>query len=441
MSMPCQNKLTIEPFEAGSFRLFGKVMTPNNAGVWINTKIRKRSKDLSELMTMKEDLERAALAYVQGLKNRTERHETFLSHSQLRDAESAYRILPPTRTLKECVEAGLMMLGDGAPVAIELAVTEYEVFMKRRKLEASSMTANMNRLARFTTWAKKKMLPELTSDLIENYVRRDGVAPLTAVGDAAVLHTFFKFCVKPGKFIKINPVQLDMKELRKRAKPTTEPEIFSPEEAQALLDSCVSFRNHEGQLVPGAVLFVIASTWCFMRKSEVLRLKPEQVITTSGAVKIHLRGKKIGSKFRYVTVPSNVAPLLLDAIKRGAFIDKLCDKSQPGYSPNSESVKFSVWDWRMIRARAGLLKLKHNPKRPSRPITESSDWAPSILRHTGMSYLYQETGDAEEVTKRAGNSEDVAFVHYLRHAEPDAFKKFNAVTATFPVTEQTQAVA
>ena len=86
--------------------------------------------------------------------------------------------------------------------------------------------------------------------------------------------------------------------------------------------------------------------------------------------------------------------------------------------------------WKVIRENAGLLKLKPSVKRSDRMLITKSSWDANILRHTGMSYLFQETGDANLVTTRAGNSVAVAFLHYLRRAKDGDYLKFNSITGS-----------
>jgi integrase len=432
MSKTAQNKLTIEPItEAGvtvKYRLFGYVETPDKAGRWARTKIRRWSSNLCELETEKKNLEDAAIAHQLQIKNSTHVHQTWLTFDQLRDAEAAVRKLPAGRTLTECVENAQQTMGDGLAVECEVALKRWEERMKQRSLEPKTITENLSRSRRFVEWAKVSMLAEIQPTKVEDYVLRSNVAPLTQLGDARTLHAWGCFCIRE-KFLKQNFVQLDLVDLRSRAKPKGQPEILSPTEAKKLLSAACEFNK------PVMVFFMIASTWCFLRRAEVLRLTAEDIIDKEdGSIKIHLRGKKLGSRWRDVPVPSNVAPLFREAIKRGALTERNADTGL---------INLSEWDWKHIRARAGLLTLKTNDKRPDRPVIDESDWAPNILRHTGMSYLFQENGgDIEAVTKRAGNSADVAFMHYLRRAEEDAYKKFNAITASFPVAHKSaQAVA
>lgn len=415
-----KNKLTIETMPNGRYRLFGYIEVNDGRGVFKPKKIRCRSKNLIELEQYKLELETAYAAHQAKLKNSAQVHQTWLTGDQLRDAEAAYRNLPKGRTLLECVKTADLVLGSGAPVECEFALTQWELNMERRKLEPKTIKENVNRAKRFLARVGAKMLQGISSANIEDYILRPDVAPLTQVGDARVLSTWFNFCVKE-KMLRSSPLQLDLVELKERARPQTEPDILTPEQAGRLLKACAETGS------PELTLFVILSTWCFLRKSEVLRLKPSDFVVRNGGVTVHLRGKKIGSKWRDIPVPAALAPLAILCLEKGASRP---DVLENGVLKQVGGILLSEWGWKHARVRAGLLTLKPNVNNPHRPMIEESEWAPNILRHTGMSYLFQETGgDIELVTKRAGNSENVAYTYYLRRAEEDAYKKFNAVTA------------
>lgn len=425
MPKTSKNQLTLEAIkdESGApilngigkplYRLFG----------YINgEKIRKQSHDLVKLELIKTTTENAAAAQARQDTEAMSVRQTRLTKDQLGDAEAAFRILPFGRSLLECVTAANSVLGTGEPVECEKSLLLWHEQMKDRRLKDKSVKNNLSSARLFLRHSKIKMLHEATPRLIEKFVRQPGFAGYTQLGLAGKLHAWFSFCIAE-KWLQKNPVELDIAELRERARPIVEPEILTVEQAQALLTAAVE----QGDLA--IIFYVIVATWCFVRTAEVCRLTKENFIIrqTNGVVTeiiIHLRGDKLGSRWRDVPVPANVLPLLVEVIKRGAFSEK------------TGKIKFSSWLFKQTRADAGLHKIAYRANKPHAPILEDSEWAPNILRHTGMSYLFQEMdGDIDLVTRRAGNSAGVAFMHYLRRVEPDAFKKFNAVTATLPIIQ------
>lgn len=431
-----ESHLEIEPVKEGdkivTYRLYGYVWKKTKRETWEYAKIRNWDQNLSVLEQLKEKLLKEAEHYEKQLSESANVLQTWLTPDRLRDAEAACRKLPPGRTLLECVEAADRVLGTGEPIACDIALTRWEENMKMRKLETTTVKDNQGRVRRFMEGVKPtpNMLHDITPKIAERYIRRSGAAPITQLGDARVLHAWFNFCIGE-KWLRVNPVQLDISEMRDRAKSVSEPEILTPEESQRLLDAAAASGD-----VP-IVFFIIVSLWLFLRRSEALRLTEDDVIARYAGkklteVKIHLRGKKLGSRWRDLTVPIGLAPLLMETVERKALQGPRNEKGQ---------LMLNEWTWKHVRAKAGLIKVSYAPDRPNRPIIEESDWAANILRHTGMSYLYQETGDAKLVTDRAGNSEQVAFMHYLRRAEPDAYKKFNAATSAFPIAHTAQAVS
>jgi hypothetical protein len=67
--------------------------------------------------------------------------------------------------------------------------------------------------------------------------------------------------------------------------------------------------------------------------------------------------------------------------------------------------------WGAVREVAGLAERGAiaNKKRP----VHSAIWQENILRHTGLSYFFQKSGDITETCRQAGNSSSTAFAHYL----------------------------
>lgn len=424
MPKTSKNQLTIAPLldEKGIQKINGAGLPVFRLFGYINgEKVRAQSTKIVDLELIKKTKEDAADAAAKQLAESIGVRQTWLDTNQLRDAEAAYRRLPTGRTLFECVEAADSILGTGDKVGCEKSLTDWEAKMKIRGLAKITVSNNLQIARSFLRGAKIEFLHEATPKKLEDFIRNPQIAAVTQLSLAGRLHTWFEFCVRE-KWIKKNPVELDMSEMRERARPVNDPDILTPTQAQALLAGAAESNK------PALVFLVICGLWCFMRKAEIHRLTRENLVIRNVkgepvTVTIHARGHKLGSKWRNIPVPSNVAGLLIDSIERGAFDE------------DTKRVPFSEWDWKHLRAKAGMLKITYRGDKPREPIITDSEWTPNVMRHTGMSYLFQETnGDIDLVTKRAGNSEDVAFMHYLRNAEPNAYKAFNAVTASFPAT-------
>lgn len=400
-----KNVLTIEPIDEqeNSWRLYG----------WLGEKkIRKQGTDLTALRALKASLE---LEYEQELKKIQEKihvYQTWLSVDQLRDAEAAYRIMPKDRTLLESVQASDTVLGTGEPILCLDAIAKYKANLEVRGLELTTIKHAIFVTTQLVQTCGTRLLSHILPKHTQHYCLELPASPYTRIARARVLYTFFRFCVRE-KWMRKIPIDFNLTELARKAAPVKEPAVLFPEQCQALLTSACEMGH------PGEILFLILSLWGFMRKSEVLRVKPEQLIIKGSTLKVHLKGKKLGSKWRDTFIPATVAPLAIRCIQNGALDPELCDKTKPDYKQRSKSLRFSESRWQEARRRCGLFKTNDN---------KDTGWAPNILRHTGMSYLFQETKDIVLVTDRAGNSEDVAFLHYLRDVPEDAYVAFNAVT-------------
>jgi hypothetical protein len=81
-----------------------------------------------------------------------------------------------------------------------------------------------------------------------------------------------------------------------------------------------------------------------------------------------------------------------------------------------------------VREKAGLMKFSDKRSSPHGQFKiVSSIWQENILRHTGLSYLYQECGSVREVCRQAGNSSDTAFkplVRIVPHREAEDESKW-----------------
>ena len=140
---------------------------------------------------------------------------------------------------------------------------------------------------------------------------------------------------------------------------------------------------------------------------------------------VEVRPRKRGTvSYRAVSVPACVLPILKAAKARALKAEAEAQAKATPEKP-AAPVYVAEWGqvrWNTIRAAAGLGTLGpvKNKKRPF----ASDMWQENILRHTGISYFYQRTGDMKETTRQAGNSSDTAFRHYLNLPGNGADKAF-----------------
>lgn len=428
MARHAQNLLTIRPLPEGQHLLFGYILAPNAHGNFERTKVRRKSPDLTALAKLKHELESAAADHLQGIKNAGQTFRSHITIDQLHDAEAALRQLTPGRTLVECVVFTNRYLGAGAPTKCEEALIAWQRDQMQRNLKPVTMKDSVRRVKRFLEAVKPATLQEITHEATNDYVMSPGSSDYNRINDANNLTMWLKFCVE-RKLLKQHPLNFKLDAMRDRARAKTEPEILTIEQCQRLLDAAV--RLYDGALVP----YVVLGLWGFMRPEEPRRLRASHFRIDGRTVSISHRGEKLGSKFRQTIIPANVAPLIRRALETGAITE-------------DRGVFFSVRLWMRVRAAAGLLELVTTTERGSMPTIKegSSQWHNDIMRHTGMSYLFQRLRNEHikagvnpnaateqairEVTEQAGNSKRTAYLHYLRRVSDDAGDKFLAIRPT-----------
>jgi integrase len=173
------------------------------------------------------------------------------------------------------------------------------------------------------------------------------------------------------------------------ARPTETPRILSPDQCQALWDATK-------ELCPAMLPYLGLSLWCFLRNAEAQRTQPHQIHPDFVEV---LPVKAGTASHRTVPIPPNM---------RGHI---------------KAPIYWSKRHWQAIRTAAKL----------------NAVWQENILRHTGISYLYQHLSEKAkrgkfqersviaEVCRQAGNTSETAFRHYIALPVTGASRRFYAV--------------
>lgn len=394
-----KNQLTLEPFGKDGWRLFGNVL---------GKKIRMRSQDHTALAKRKRELE-ATLAPADATN--VSLRETWLSEKQLRDAEAA-TLRANGRSLLECVQHAKKSDEVQRPMKREAGLLEWLSHLEHRlKRFPATLTKNRTRVeAFFAACPAVEKLDEFTAEDVESWVFRKGIATNTQLTDATVLAAFFKYAVKMS-WVATSPVKIDFVDLAASARRMERARILSPEQCEALLEAAEGYDK--GRLVP----FVLLSTWCFMRNAEVLRTRPEDIDWDAAAPAVTIDPRKRRTvSYRRVPIPAK-------ALKRLRRI-----RADDGWADGSP-VFWSRREWDHVRKIAGLIDVSPpaNPRQKTHAKIAESLWQENILRHTGISYRYQQTGDISLVTREAGNSSATAFEHYMHLPKPGASKAFYAI--------------
>lgn len=398
MGRKAANQLSIQALPNGHFCL---------SGYFDGNRIRKRSERLEELQALKQKLE-GNLAQV---KAGPVLRSTWMSAEQVKTAEAI--TLMAVEGGFDLIEVVTAARGKKRikPIKWAGAIDIWcQFLLNELKRYPQTVKKNKNRLLAFRRTVAGEFVHETTQEEFERHVLRAGVTPLTQLTDGGVVRAFFNFATRPTKrWCDHSPVSEEiMQDLANRANSTKRPLIFTPEQCKALLAAA---QAEEGkQHVP----YVVLATWCFLRHAEVLRVKLEDMSLSVEKPNLVVDPRKRGTpSYRVVTIPENAREMLAQCVAEG-----LLEKGKPLY--------FERRKFEQLRVEAGIDRRAKADARGYRKVI-STGWQENILRHTGISYLYQKNGDIKEVCRQAGNSSDTAFKHYLQLPEPDAEKKFYAI--------------
>lgn len=419
--------LTITPLKDGRFFLSG----------YLNSKqVRIKRDNLPELEQLKGKMELEAKHAAELEASKPVAQYTRLTQERLREAEALFLEFGHlARPLAEYLRAGLASIGTAELTPCHTALTNWLNWQRdeQRLDEKTTIANNRQHLTRFFKEAKVEYVSDITNAAIENFCSLSNIEGANGKGSmyskltrASRIRAFLNYCVAK-KILAKTPFEMDVQQtLRLAKKNKTKTLIFIPGECRALLNAAI---EHDPRFVP----FLLLSTWCFMRRSEVLRCTPEQVKLDRRTPFIEPESNKVGTaSYRTVNIPANILPLLRECIDTGLWAK--------GETPFFSDVLFD-----QLREKAGLLTLSEPNEKGARRIV-SSKWQANILRHTGISMLYQSFSDLADrgefreesviaaVTRQAGNSEDVAFEHYINIADAAQAADFYKITGTLKKT-------
>lgn len=431
MSRPARNILHLDPLPGGGWRLHGYLRGKH---------IRQRSRDFRALEEKKLALERQSAAISEPDDRQPRPRLTWLSYEQLRDAEAA-TTHAGGRRLVECVVAAARVLPPISGKSCGEALEDWLAVMAKRKRSPRTRENTTSRVKSFLAHARAKLLQDILPAMIEDWVYRDEHADYTRITEAQVLRAWLNFCVK-RRWLLVSPFELDMKDLKATARTVEPARILSPEQCHALLRAAAAVSD--GRMLP----YVILATWCAMSPQEVIRTTRAKMKLSGPTPIIEVDTvKRRTAKYRVVTVPPNVLPLLRATVEKWPEKKVVKDgKTRKLVEAGDFTVPFCKVTWDRVRAAAGLLKRAAPTKRWRRGDHIESVWQHSILRHTGISYLNQslaakaqrgEFNDKSviaEVCRQAGNTNDMAFRHYLHLPAEGAADAFYAPVAAAPPT-------
>jgi integrase len=384
-----ENLLRIIPLAGGSWLL---------DGFHLGKRIRKQGRDVNALRVKMQEMQ---AVLTQATENIMAPRMTRLTEAQLRDAEAAVE-RAGGRSLLSCVIASDRVMVKGDPVALNFALKDWLAHQAERGRQKDTMENNLGRSRAFIAWLADQGITTVgavTPEHYESFVYRGKRADFTRKNDASVLQAWANHW-KKRRWVKEIPFEVDTKDLSSRARSVDLPRILTPGQAHALLAAA---KARGGARLAA---YVALACWCFARHAEVLRVSTDDLKLDGKIPVVEIRPRKRGTvSYRAVTVPACVLQVLRDA-KAEAVAAHEAEKLPPG-----PVVSWGRVRWGAVREVAGLAERGAiaNKKRP----VHSAIWQENILRHTGLSYFFQKSGDITETCRQAGNSSSTAFAHYL----------------------------
>ena len=247
--------------------------------------------------------------------------------------------------------------------------------------------------------------------------KRSKVKPAERTKEKAALSVFFNYCVDKG-WLESSPIA-GIKVPKACGDEVSLPEIYTPEQAEALLQAARLLDDQGSAGTPPSVPFFVLGLFCGLRPAEVGRLDWKHFIWNEDAtVEINVNDKRSTVKRRTIEVPENaVAWLSLYRKEEGQVWGK-----------NSRKILDQVY------AIAGYKATKSSiPKDGSGPLEglkqecESSDRPIRIhdgLRHSAVSYRLKDLQEPGKVALWSGHSEAIMHKHYKGLCSDTEAKRF-----------------
>jgi integrase len=396
MARLAKNQLTLEKVPGKEqWRLYGYIL---------GKQIRRWGSQ-EDLIKVKREKE---LEFDASTRNSTVR-ATSLDVDQLREAEVFFQ-RARGRSLLDCLEIAQRTDKPVKPKRCVDALNAWEVFLRDRlRRDPRTVAGNRRVIAAFLRGCPVEHVHEITPAMVEKSVLREGVSGRTQVAEGLRLRAWLAFCQRQG-WTSANSMQVNLKEITVSS--DARPRILSPDQCGALLQASADL--FEATLLPYTVLALPA----FMRHAEVCRCVPEDINLEEGYVEINPR-KRGTPSYRRVALPENAKKILTWCQRQG-----LLRGGQP--------ITYRAPRFNAIREAAGLIERGHRAKpQGKRPLT-AGVWQRNILRHTGLSYRYNETGDIRLTTREAGNLDDTAFQHYIVLPREGDATRFRALMPRLP---------
>jgi site-specific recombinase XerD len=225
-------------------------------------------------------------------------------------------------------------------------------------------------------------LDAITPEMIDAYLDKRDVSPVSKDSDLRVLCAFFRWAIdRPRRWLTINPAAAVTVELGERP----EPAVLTVPQCEVLLRSAEGHRG--GRMVANIALCLFGG----LRPSEANRLTWPQVNFKDKEIRLGSTDTKTG-RGRVIALGSTLAAWL---------------KAYKGSSFYLAAHRRDILD---IKKAAGI-----------------TTWQPDILRHTSISHYFRRSGSYGKTAEFHGNSESIIKAHYQGRVSTEDTKKFYAL--------------
>ena len=297
---------------------------------------------------------------------------------------AAVRRLPPSVSLKECVDFWLKRNPAGLPVK---SVREVVAELIKSKSDAGKSDLYIKdldgRLNRFAT-AFEVPIESITSAQIETFLRGLGRKGRTQNNYRRIIGTLFKFAIRRG-YLPKDHCEIDGVE--RADDDSGEIEIFTPDELAKL------FAAGRPEMVP----YLAIAAFCGLRAAEVARLDWNEVHLDGPERFIEVKASKSKTASRRtVPIPDNCLEWLRPHVQTSGSV---C----PFQRPDKQC-------YFVLAPAAGIV------------------WKRNGLRHGFCSYRTALVKDVGRVALEAGNSAQMIFKHYRQLVSESAAQQWFSIT-------------
>lgn len=364
------------------------------SGLLAGVRIRKNFKTREEAAAEKAALEIRAFQACAGMRIAT----TFLSDSQLRDAETAFRrIADRGQSLGFYLDFALANYREPArQQALEAAVADYLESKRRDQshdlLSLRQLRSISRELACLQRFFPKAPVSHLTAARLTPYFERNQGSPKTFNNRRGIVGTFLKFCYQRD-WIEANP--LDKIPHRRIAHRRGSATTISAIQAAELMRHVEGVYG--GVMVPYFALCLFAGIRPSLPDGEIAKLQAASVSVDAGTIRIDADVSKVRMK-RIVEMPENLVAWL-----KAYPLDHF-----PIVPKNAKNYR------RHICTRFGLTH--------------------DVMRHTFISMHVAKHRSMGEAALQAGNSESIIRKHYLDLKTKEEAEAFFAILPVRPTS-------